>query len=63
MKGTKIDVVDDPETKRLMENTQNQSLARYHGEQQKKAKQDQNRETGGQQQPSQGFYPIYNYLY
>lgn len=54
MKGTKIDVADDPETKRLMANTQNQSMAQYHGEQKKKEEQDQHREAKQQQQAASG---------
>lgn len=51
MKGTKIDVADDPETKRLTDLSKQQSLAHYHGEQKKKEEQDQHREQrGGQQQ-------------
>uniref|UniRef100_A0A183C4D3 SH3 domain-containing protein n=1 Tax=Globodera pallida TaxID=36090 RepID=A0A183C4D3_GLOPA len=47
MKGTKLEVADDPETKRHKANMMNQSLAHYHGELQKKEKQDTQRETAG----------------
>uniref|UniRef100_A0A183C2Q4 LIM zinc-binding domain-containing protein n=1 Tax=Globodera pallida TaxID=36090 RepID=A0A183C2Q4_GLOPA len=47
MKGTKLEVADDPETKRHKANMMNQSLAHYHGELQKKEKQDSHRETAG----------------
>lgn len=63
MKGTKIDVADDMETKRLTGLTQQQSQAVYHGELKKKADQDQHRE-GQPQQPASdlvgGFIPVHN---
>lgn len=43
MKGTKIDVVDDPEIRRHMQNTKEQSNVQYHGELEKKQKQEASR--------------------
>ena len=52
MRGTKIEVADDPEMKRLMDNTKVQSLAHYHGEHQKKVEQDAHRSGGESPNPA-----------
>jgi hypothetical protein len=45
MKGTKIDVLDDPELARHKKNTQVQSNVQYHGEIERKQKQEAARPT------------------
>jgi hypothetical protein len=52
MRGTKIEVADDPEMKRLLDNTKAQSLAHYHGELQKKVDQDAHRSGGESPNPT-----------
>lgn len=43
MKGTKIEIADDPELQRHLSNTKVQSQAQYHNEADRKAKQEANR--------------------
>jgi hypothetical protein len=60
MKGTKIEIADDPELQRHKQNAQMQSQAAYHGELAKKAQQEANRPNselanrGGAQGAEQG---------
>lgn len=43
MKGQKIDIADDPETKRHLQNTQVISQVQYHGDHERKKMQEENR--------------------
>lgn len=43
MKGTKIEIVDDPEMSRHRQNTKVQSQVQYHGDIEKKRQQESNR--------------------
>jgi hypothetical protein len=60
MRGTKIDLADDPEMKRHLENTRAQSNVQYHGELERKKKQEASRPLEDEKPQSElsAFYPI-----
>lgn len=66
MKGTKIQITDDPELTRHLQNSRIQSQALYHGELEKKKIQDTNRpkeESTNEISAGEFFFKIYFYFF
>lgn len=58
MRGTKIDLADDPETKRHLTNTKTVSNVQYHGDLERKQKQEANRPLEDEKPQSELLYAI-----